>query len=64
MKFIHYLESIAGIAIYPMISLFIFFVFFTVLIAYTLRADKQHIAELENLPFEKQDQQPTNILES
>ena len=55
MKFIHYLESIAGIAIYPMISLFIFFIFFTVLIVYALRADKQHISILENLPLEQND---------
>jgi len=60
MKFIHYLESIAGIAIYPMISLFIFFLFFTVLITYTLRADKQHIADLENLPLEQNDKQQSN----
>jgi len=60
MKFIHYLESIAGIAIYPMISLFIFFLFFTVLIAYTVKADKQHIAKLENLPLENNDKQQSN----
>jgi len=51
MKFINYLESIAGIAIYPMISLFIFFIFFSLLIAYVVKADKQHITELENMPL-------------
>jgi cbb3-type cytochrome oxidase subunit 3 len=55
MKFIHYLESIAGVAIYPMISLFIFFLFFAVLIVYAIRADKQHISDLENLPLEPND---------
>lgn len=60
MKFINYLESIAGIAIYPMISLFIFFLFFTVLIFYVLRADKKHIADLENLPLEQDDLKQSN----
>ncbi len=60
MKFIHYLESIAGIAIYPMISLFIFFLFFTVLVVYVMRADKQHIADLENLPLEQDDLKQSN----
>lgn len=54
MKFINYLESIAGIAIYPMISLFIFFIFFSVLIFYVIKADKGHIAELKNLPLDDQ----------
>jgi hypothetical protein len=55
MKFINYLESIAGIAIFPMISLFIFFAFFTLLILYVIKADKNHIAELENLPLDKEE---------
>lgn len=53
MKFIHYLESIAGIAIFPMISLFIFFVFFSLLIAYAIKADKKHITLLKNLPIQE-----------
>jgi hypothetical protein len=55
MKFINYLESISGIAIFPMISLFIFFAFFTLLILYVIKADKNHIAELENLPLDKEE---------
>jgi hypothetical protein len=54
MKFINYLESIAGVAIFPMISLFIFFIFFTVLLVYVFKTDKAHIQELENLPFDKE----------
>jgi cytochrome c oxidase cbb3-type subunit 3 len=54
MKFINYLESIAGIAIYPMISLFIFFGFFSLLIVYLMKVDKQHIKELENIPFDNE----------
>lgn len=55
MKFIHYLESIAGISIFPMISLFLFFLFFTVLIMYVLRADKQHISALKHIPLDDRD---------
>lgn len=51
MKFIHYLERITGVGIYPMISLMIFFVFFIVLLAWVLRADKKYIDELKNIPF-------------
>lgn len=54
MKFINYLESIAGVSIYPMTSLLIFVVFFVLLVLYTVKADKQHIAELRNLPIEEQ----------
>ncbi len=54
MKFINYLESISGIAIYPMTSLFIFFGFFTLLIVYLIKADKQHIKDLKNLPFDNE----------
>jgi hypothetical protein len=52
MKFINYLTSISGVSIYPMISLGIFVIFFTLLIIYTLKSDKQHIIELKNLPLE------------
>lgn len=52
MKFINYLESIAGISIFPMVSLSIFFLFFVVLLLYVIRVNKQHIIELKNIPFE------------
>ncbi|MFL5753431.1 MAG: CcoQ/FixQ family Cbb3-type cytochrome c oxidase assembly chaperone [Bacteroidia bacterium] len=57
MKFINYLESIAGISIFPMISLFIFFVFFSLLIIYALKADKKHISELKNIPLDNEPEQ-------
>lgn len=52
MKFINYLESIAGVAIYPMLSLSIFFIFFSLLIVYVMKADKQHIDDLKNIPLD------------
>lgn len=54
MKFINYLESIAGVAVYPMTSLFIFFVFFSLLVIYTFKADKEHINELKNIPLDNE----------
>jgi hypothetical protein len=57
MKFIHYLESISGIAIYPMISLVIFVTFFSLLIVYVLKADKQHILDLKNMPLDNANQE-------
>jgi hypothetical protein len=52
MKFINYLESIAGIEIYPLISLLLFFGFFSLLIVYLIKSGKQHFTELENLPLD------------
>ena len=53
LKFIkHHMESITGIEIYPLISLLIFFIFFTVLIAWVIRSDKDYIARMEHMPLE------------
>jgi hypothetical protein len=53
MKFINYLESIAGVEIYPMISLSLFFLFFLGLTIWALTANKEHINKMKNIPFEK-----------
>ncbi|MFN8152961.1 MAG: CcoQ/FixQ family Cbb3-type cytochrome c oxidase assembly chaperone [Bacteroidia bacterium] len=47
-----YLESIAGVDIYPIISLLIFFIFFALLITWVMRTRKEYVEELSNLPFE------------
>lgn len=47
-----YMESIDGVAIYPMISLLIFFVFFTALFWWVFTASKDHIKEVSELPLE------------
>jgi cytochrome c oxidase cbb3-type subunit 4 len=52
MKFKHYLESITGIGIFPLISLTIFFVFFVAVTYWVIRADKKYITTLKKLPFE------------
>jgi len=51
MKFIHYLEKITGVSIYPLASLTIFFLFFLVVATWALKADKKYISSLRNLPF-------------
>lgn len=52
MKFRHYLESITGVGIYPMVSLIIFFVFFTLLSIWAFKASKGYISALKNLPMD------------
>lgn len=53
LKFVkHHMESISGIEIYPIISLSIFFIFFLILGWWVLRAKKEHITYLSNLPLE------------
>ncbi|MEY4280864.1 MAG: hypothetical protein RLZ39_276 [Bacteroidota bacterium] len=51
MKFIHYLEHITGVAIYPLISLLLFFSFFSLLGWWALRANKNYINALKEIPF-------------
>jgi cytochrome c oxidase cbb3-type subunit 3 len=55
MKFINYLSTIAGIDIFPMISLFVFFLFFAGLLVYVFSTDRQAINKLKNLPFDAED---------
>jgi len=51
MKFINYLESIAGIEIFPLISLTLFFTFFVVLTIWVIKVDKKRIMEMKNIPL-------------
>lgn len=46
------LESIDGVAIYPIISLLIFFIFFVALFWWVITAKKQYINEISALPLE------------
>ena len=45
------LQSITGIAIYPLISFVIFFLFFLALLVYVLVANRQHITAMSMLPL-------------
>ena len=51
MKFRTYLETIAGIGIYPLISLIIFFVFFVSLIVFVIGIDKKSLQKMESMPL-------------
>jgi succinate dehydrogenase hydrophobic anchor subunit len=45
------LQSITGIAIYPLISFVIFFLFFVALLVYVLVVNRQHISAMSMLPL-------------
>ena len=48
----HYFESMAGIEIYPIISLLIFILFFIVVTYKVIKMDKNEVKELSNLPLD------------
>ena len=52
MKFIHYLKSISGISVFPMLSLGIFLFFFLAVAIWAIKADKKLINVLKNIPLE------------
>jgi cbb3-type cytochrome oxidase subunit 3 len=52
-----YMETIDGVATYPMISLLIFFVFFILLFWWVLTASKSYIKEVSELPLKEDDNQ-------
>lgn len=56
MKFINYLENIAGVGIFPLISLILFFVFFALVTFYVVKADKKYIERAKNIPLEIEQQ--------
>lgn len=48
------MDSIAGIEIYPIISLLIFFTFFVVLFWWVFTAKKDYINSVSNMPLDNQ----------
>jgi cytochrome c oxidase cbb3-type subunit IV len=52
MKFIHYLEKITGVSIYPLSSFVIFSLFFLVMLVWVWRVDKKRIREISRLPLD------------
>lgn len=57
MKFIHYLETITGVGIFPLTSLAIFFLFFTAVATWALKADKTYIGSMKRIPFPENEKQ-------
>jgi cytochrome c oxidase cbb3-type subunit 4 len=63
LKFVkNHMESIEGVATYPMISLLIFFVFFVLLFWWVFTARKEYIKEVSELPLEENNQNNKHIL--
>jgi len=53
LKFIKYhMTDIEGIEIYPIISLLIFFLFFTILTWWVITSKKEYIDEVSRIPLE------------
>ena len=49
----HHLDTIAGVEIYPIISLILFFSVFSTMLFFVLKMPKENIEELSNLPLDK-----------
>ncbi len=59
-KFIkQYAETMKHVDIYPIISLFIFLLFFIVLLVWVKKMRKEDTAKLANIPFEENTVNPT-----
>lgn len=52
MKFINYIESISGVSIFGLISLLLFTGFFSLMLIWTLKADKRLIEEISHIPLD------------
>jgi cbb3-type cytochrome oxidase subunit 3 len=62
LKFVqHNLETIAGVAIYPILSLLIFFIFFVGLYTWTFTYKKEKIDEMSRLPFDGSEDDENNL---
>jgi cytochrome c oxidase cbb3-type subunit 4 len=55
---INSLENLAGLSIYPMLSLLVFFIFFGIVGLWIITANKQKMEKMRNLPLE--DDTPRN----
>jgi cytochrome c oxidase cbb3-type subunit 3 len=51
MKLRNYLESIAGVGVFPVITLVIFFAFFSLLSIWAIRARKEHLNAMNHMPL-------------
>ena len=59
--FKHYFEQIHNIEIWPIISLIIFFVFFTFTMIWIFFLDKKYVEKMTRLPFDEADKIETNL---
>jgi hypothetical protein len=52
MKFVHYLEKISGVSIYPVLSFLIFSIFFLVVFVWVLKTDRKRMQEMSRIPLD------------
>ena len=53
LKFVkHHLDTIAGVEIYPIISLLLFFIVFITMLIIVLKMPKNNVEEISNLPLD------------
>lgn len=52
MKFINYLEKVAGVDLMGMLSLIIFFLFFAVMLTWVFRTKKREFEEVSRIPLD------------
>jgi hypothetical protein len=52
MKFINYIEKVSGIEIMGLLSLTIFFLFFTVMLTWVLKTKKEDFADISQIPLD------------
>lgn len=50
------LQSIEGVAVYPIISLIVFVLFFAIVLIWMFKVDKNYIKKMENLPLDKKEE--------
>ena len=64
MKFSTYLEQITGVSTFPVISLTLFVLFFSIVLFRIFRMTRQEIQHLENIPLqdEMQDNKTNSLL--
>jgi Ca2+/Na+ antiporter len=54
------LRSVEGVSVYPIISLIVFVLFFVIILVWMLKVDNNYIKKMENLPFEKEEENNFN----
>jgi len=54
MKLIHYVEKVTDINMYGLVSLVIFFVFFTGMLIWVFKTKKQDFNEISRIPLDEQ----------
>ncbi len=52
MKFIHYLEKVSGVEILGLVSLAIFFLFFTIMLTWVFKTNKRTLKAISRIPLD------------